>query len=362
MVIANGELARRRERVHLGRQKCVLARCLIHCGRQFRVRIVTNISQAIVASDYKYRKSSIPFHRSTRNDLGKREYLDSKTTLMIHVMHITRTESLTSPLSGRGSPEYKRPPLRVVRFTRWLTNTSRSARAIANDGRWYAVKRSHPETGSQRLINEWLGSRLLGLLEIRSASVEPIEIPRDVYSEFRLRDDRRPDPDTDDADVVGAAISYPVNPDQKAIYDFIPIQLAHRVSNLYELLGTLVFDAWAGQSVMRHAVFHREGGGWVATVIDHAGLFGGSRWEFPAGGLSLRPRNEWSMLGLNKGLSFGPRLRPWIRKLADLRPEEIRATFAEVPDCWVNTGQRPQLQLLAESLISRQGKLGQLVM
>jgi hypothetical protein len=276
---------------------------------------------------------------------------------MIRVPQVMTTDHSTSPDFVLSTPQRRRPCLRAAKFIRPLRGPSRSALGLANDGWHYAIKRPNPDTGSRTLINEWLGSRLLRLLGIRTAGVEPIEIPGNVYSEFRRRDDRNWNSEANGEDVIGAAIAYPASPERQAIYDFLPAPLAPRVPNLDQLVGTLVFDAWAGQTKKRQAVFHREGHGWVATVIDHAGLFGGSDWEIPAARVKLPSRDRLLLVGLCSEPSFDP----WIKKLAELESELIRAVFAEIPEYWLSVGQRTLLHRLAENLIQRRTELDRII-
>ncbi len=233
-----------------------------------------------------------------------------------------------------------------------MRGPSQAALVLANDGRHYVVKGPDPLSGTRPLVNEWLGSRLLQLLGIRVADVRPIRLDRRFQLQYS-RSCSGPAAAEAAAEYMAAAIAYPVDPQQGPVYDFLPGQLFHRLTNPGDLAGAIVVDRWAGQTKRRQAVFHRESSKWIATAINQSGLFGGSLWRIASDTHISGPARGWPLPEPEGAES----LRPWIMKIGELPDAAIRTTFGAVPECWLETADESRLAALAEELLSRKASI-----
>ena len=80
----------------------------------------------------------------------------------------------------------------------------------------------------------------------------------------------------------------PVDPEQTAIFDFLPDRVLPAVRNLAEFATMFVFDHWVGQTDKRQAVFVRDrkvsaGLAFRAYFIDHGMAFDGDQWDYAIG-------------------------------------------------------------------------------
>lgn len=245
--------------------------------------------------------------------------------------------------------------LSAKRFVRQLRGRSCAGLVVGTDDRHYAVKRPDQCVGSARLVTEWLGSRLLARLGINVAPVTPILLRLEFLQGCGGAWTGQVPP-VSHPEIIGAAVTYPANPEATAIYDFIPRQLEQKIINLDHFAGAYVVAAWTAQRGRRQAVFHRDGG-FRATMIDHREMFGGYSWtlgSYP----SLRGRLD--MHSLPSSLTQSA-LAPWIEKIRDLRAGDIHETFNEIPTCWLDPGFECRLAELAHTLVCRAAHISELV-
>lgn len=165
----------------------------------------------------------------------------------------------------------------AVKFVRKMRGGSQSSLVEAEDGNSYIVKFAENPQGSQILLNEALGSELMGHLGFPVPVWRPIKVTStfinrnpEVWFETNTPAHRRPP-----AGIHYGSRLVPTDADQ-SLYEFLPNSWYGRVSNRDNFLGLLLFDLWAKHRDNRQAVFlHREGSRTAQAVfIDHGHLFG----------------------------------------------------------------------------------------
>jgi hypothetical protein len=146
----------------------------------------------------------------------------------------------------------------------------------------------------------------------------------------------------------------PVDPDRKAIFDFLPSRLLHKVANLPDLLMAFVFDKWVNQVDTRQAVFIRErskspDAKFRAYLIDHGLSFGGSRWEICDGALNglYHDRSIYEHPGLEDVCQEA------IERIRRLPDEALFSIEKEIPPEWFEGEDREQFTRMLAILCDR---------
>jgi hypothetical protein len=150
----------------------------------------------------------------------------------------------------------------------------------------------------------------------------------------------------------------PVDPERKAILDFLPRRLMDKVGNLPDLLFAFVFDRWVNQVDARQAIYIRErsadaGGSFRVYLIDHGQSFGGTHWELRESALTALYRD--------RSIYDGPRAYSECHNAVD-RINELpeRSLFSiehEIPEEWFQPGDRAEMSRLLELLSGRRTRL-----
>jgi hypothetical protein len=153
---------------------------------------------------------------------------------------------------------------------------------VETSGGFYVVKWKQNPQHRRVIINEFVAARLLRRLGIASPEFALVRAERrflDDNPEVAISGRKGPVP-------VGVGLHFgsrvPVNPDKKAIFDFIPLALLSRVTNLADFLKVFVFDLWVDNNDGRQAIFFRAGSKDLsALMIDNGFAFGfdGTEWR-----------------------------------------------------------------------------------
>ncbi len=224
-------------------------------------------------------------------------------------------------------------------------------------GNAYIAKCVGNPQGTRTLINEWIVSRLLKYLRVSTPEVQALKIergiPGDDLLEFKMGNQKVPI-----APGVHFGSRCPVDPEQKAIFDFLPRRLLHKVVNLPDLLLAFAFDKWVNQTDSRQAIFIRERSSQSTAsfrtyLIDHGQSFGGSRWEFRAGALN----------GLyhDRAIYYSPEANEECHRAVDrineLPESSLFSIEREIPGDWLEGGDGEEMTRLLELLCGRRTKL-----
>ena len=260
-------------------------------------------------------------------------------------------------MRGQSTELNKDTVLQAAKHLRRLTGRSQAALAAADDGRYYAVKPPQRISACRELINEWIASRLLDRLGIRTAVVRPIVVGAEICRQCGWDADVL-DPARVNGGWLCAAAPYPCDPIRGVIYDFWPDSMAHLVVNADHIVGALVADVWTSQQEPRQAVFHRDSKrqAW-AMMIDHGGALGGPDWNGGASKTLLGVGVRWAYRNLTRMED----LDRWVESICRIEEDWIRQLFRDVPSPWVGEGEGSRLEERAEWLISRRIQLSALL-
>jgi HipA-like protein len=224
-------------------------------------------------------------------------------------------------------------------------------------GNPYIAKCVGNPQGTRTLINEWAIGRLLKHLRVSTPEVHALKIdrgiPGDELLEFDMGNRKVPI-----APGVHLGSRCPVDPEQKAILDFLPRRLMGKVGNLPDLLFAFVFDRWVNQVDARQAIYIRErsanaAGSFRVYLIDHGQSFGGTHWQLRESALTALYRD--------RSIYEGPRAYSECHNAVD-RINELpeRSLFSiehEIPEEWFQPGDRAEMSRLLELLSRRRTRL-----
>ena len=262
-------------------------------------------------------------------------------------------------------------PLTARRHIRKMRGGAQAHLLEASDGQFYIVKFQNNPQHRRILVNELVASVFLKYLQISSADAAVIEVSEEFLREnpgvtIELGAQRHP---------VAAGRQfgslYPGDPARIAVYDFVPDTLLHKVRNLSDFLGALVFDKWVSNADGRQAVFFRArvrewvpGAaeahpltmGFIALMIDQGFAFNGPEWKFadsPVQGLYSRK------LVYNGVESLG-QFEPWIERVLHFPEGVVDQAAKQVPPEWI-AGEDEEFERMLEQLMRRRKRVADLI-
>jgi hypothetical protein len=164
-----------------------------------------------------------------------------------------------------------------------MAGASQAHLVEAEDGCLFVAKFAGNPQGNRTLINEWITGRLMNQIGICTPAICILHLPERLYCGgglfFETGDKRMLV-----AETLHLGSQRPANPEQTAIFDFLPDKLLPQVVNLADFAKAFVLDRWLYQTDTRQAVFVRDQKtasvlGFRAYLIDHGMSFAGSQWE-----------------------------------------------------------------------------------
>lgn len=246
-------------------------------------------------------------------------------------------------------------PIRTIE--RRMRGGSQSLLVRDSAGNPYIAKCVGNPQGTRTLINEWVVSRLLKHLRVSTPEVHAIQIdqgiPGDELLEFEMGNRKVPIKPG-----VHLGSRCPVDPERKAVLDFLPRRLMNKVGNLPDLLLAFVFDRWVNQVDARQAIYIRErsattGGTFRVYVIDHGRSFGGTRWELRDGGLTGLYHDR----SIYEGPTAFSECHNAVDRINALSEGNLFSIEKDIPAEWLEPGDREEMTRLLELLCGRRTKL-----
>jgi hypothetical protein len=208
-----------------------------------------------------------------------------------------------------------------------------------SDGEDYVVKFQNNPQGSRILANEMLAGALatrLGLPAPEIAIVEVSNLLIEHTAELVIHLGRGRFP-CSPGSCFGSRYAWEPHPPGTrgvlAAYDFLPLDLMPRVTNLLDFAGMLVFDKWTCNTDGRQVVFVRGVAPRTYSVlmIDNGFCFNATEWNFPDAplrGLYSLPYAYEAVLGIET-------FAPWLQLLERKFDKQSLAQAAEeIPREW----------------------------
>jgi hypothetical protein len=258
------------------------------------------------------------------------------------------------------------PSLPSIEVEQWITSLrggSRASRIRASDGRHYILKLHSNPQGNTSLIAEYLATNLLAALQLPVPQLSWARISNPALH-AKINPHQAFNPDQ-----THLAISYPVNPEQQTIHDFLPDPSWLLLANRECFWGALVADKWLANLDCRQAVFVRrralqsnsvqnlpcsdQAPGLHAILIDQGLCFNGRSLDFkiaPTHGL-------YSSRIAYQGLSSVAQLQPWIKMAQSLSAACLEALIRTLPADWLEGYLASKALQLSEGLLLRAQQL-----
>jgi hypothetical protein len=272
------------------------------------------------------------------------------------------------------SPRARNVGVAVVHATGFLRKMRGGSQAHllqCDDGCSYIVKFRNNPQDRRVLVNEWIASFCLRYLRITGPAVAPVSLS-DAFLESNPEihiqfGGRRLAVESG----IHFGSQYVGEGRGARVYDFLPDALLERTANLEEFAGVMAFDKWMGNADTRQAVFSRSGGlserpasilqlrrqrGYLAYMIDHGHVFGGSFWKFadyPLQGLYFRP-------GVYRNVRSLDDFQPWLDRILHFPEEVAQMALKTLPQTWLADDAKAADILLAK-LMSRRKRVPDLI-
>jgi hypothetical protein len=246
----------------------------------------------------------------------------------------------------------------IRRVIRPMRGGSQARLVQCDDDQFYIAKFAGNPQGNRTLINELVSHRIMKHLGISTPNIQLLDLPpspEQTESVFFHVGNRRvlPQPGPH----LGSHC--PANPEETAIFDFLPAKLLSRITNLDEFAMMFVLDKWLYNTDGRQAVYVRDRSvkgkvGYRAFFIDHGLTFSGQEWRFgdtPLRGVAF-PRSVYSLLDMRALITAA------VERIEAIPSEILQSAADGIPGTWLAPVDHGCLTQLLIALGTRRQGLG----
>jgi hypothetical protein len=241
---------------------------------------------------------------------------------------------------------------------RRMRGGSQSYMVTASDGHIYVAKFAGNPQGTRTLINECIGHWFFQRLGIATPEIRVLRLSQKMIKESDLHfqmGSRKLH--------VQPGLHFgsrcPVDPEKKAMFDFLPSRCLQRVANLDDFAKALVLDRVLAHTDCRQCIFFRQPSRGKATVtfaafmIDHGWIFGGNQWVFND---SPQPRRSLHS-GAYAFIDMVSVCRQTIKLTQEMSEPELHGVIDEIPPEWFTRNDHEALTKLLGEVMKRITKL-----
>jgi len=235
-----------------------------------------------------------------------------------------------------------------------------------DDDRHYVAKFLGNPQGGRTLVNELVAHPLVKGLNVLTPPLSLLYLPEDLAQHnelYFLVSNKRIRP----KGLLHLGSQVPVNPDETAIFDFLPATLLSKISNLADFATMFVFGIWVYQTDPRQTIFIREHGGngdssvcdrlFDGYFIDFGMCFDGMHWDLrdaPLQGLGLHQK-IYSLINMRRLTEEA------VSKVQSISEEALLAAARTIPPSWLAADDSNLLRALIDRLRQRQVNLPLLI-
>ncbi len=239
------------------------------------------------------------------------------------------------------------PEVNARRLIRKMNGGSQ-AHMVMTDAGPYVVKWRQNAQHRRILINEFMASILLGRLGIASPDFAIVHADRSFLDDnleigiSRAKGTERVEPGSH----FGSRV--PVNPDKKAIFDFIPAALLFRVENLNDFVKAYLFDLWTDNRDGRQAIFFRGSGTkFFAQMIDNGHAFGfdGAEWRLQD---VTACKDRYSLTDLYLAAQSREAYASTLSMIQGITAVHLESVWRTVPLEWIEGDDHKMVRVFAE--------------
>src|SRR5579863_7151446 len=151
---------------------------------------------------------------------------------------------------------------------------------------------------------------------------------------------------------------YVVDPLEGQVFDYLPMEMLHRVRNVETFAGMLVLDKWTGNANGRQAAFWRKSREklYTAAFIDQGYCFNAGEWTFPDYPLrGVYARNE-----VYEDVRGWESFEPWLSRIEKMEAGSLWDIVNVIPPEWYESDS-DELEKLVRTLIERRVLVRELI-
>jgi hypothetical protein len=249
-------------------------------------------------------------------------------------------------------------PIYAVQHIRRMRGGSQAHLLRASDGCFYVTKFKNNPQHVRVLANEFFGSRLGVHLGLPTPQAEMIEVSEWLIENtpdlcLELADNRIPC-----SPGLNLGCRYCCDPQEGAVFDYLPESLLSKVQNRSDLVRILVLDKWLGNCDGRQVVFSAKSraGSYVATFIDQGYCCNAGEWNFPDSPL----RGVYSRNDVYSGVTGWDDFEPTLSRVETIDATDLWRIAEQIPREWCG-GSYSDLEKLVEEVYRRRTKVRELI-
>jgi hypothetical protein len=249
-------------------------------------------------------------------------------------------------------------PLAAVQHVRRMRGGAQSHLMRCSDQKYYVVKFKNNPQHLRVLANEMFATRLAESIGLPVPATEVVQVHPWLVEHTPELNIQLQHSITPCVPGLQFGSRYVVDPMIGQVWDYMPMEMLHRVRNPEAFVGILAFDKWTGNADGRQAAFWKTSHEkkYTVTFIDHGYCFNAGSWTFPDFPLrGVYPRNE-----VYETVHGWDSFEPWLSRIEALSPMTIWDLAMGIPAEWYDE-RRDELERLVSSLISRQRRVRQLI-
>ena len=248
----------------------------------------------------------------------------------------------------------------AVQAIRRMRGGAQSQLMLGADGKLWVVKFQNNPQHLRVLANELMATRIAEAMGLTVPATDVVEVTEWLIantSEMYVEVGRgRREPCAAGLQ-FGSQFAGGLMPGQ--VMDYLPETMLATVRNLHEFAGMLVADKWAGNCNGRQAVFERRPRErkYRAVFIDQGFCFNAGAWSFPDSPLrGVYPRNL-----VYEGVTGWESFEPWLSRAESMDQHVLWSVAEAVPPEWYGEGGMTLLEQLIETMLTRRGRLRELI-
>jgi hypothetical protein len=272
-----------------------------------------------------------------------RTILERRSECSILVQRFDGIGVESGPLPDHLSFVNQRKAVGVIRAMR---GGAQAKLILADDGHRYVVKFTNNPQHRRTLINEAIGTALLGAMGLPAPVFAPIEFDaaflRQERVEIMCRSSRLPVP----AGLhFGSRFPSFGSSRSPVVYDHLPSTVLRAIDKTAVFVGAYVADQWMSNTDRRQAIFYRDAvKNWRVELIDHGQAFGGKDWRFA----NSFGWGTFTDPVVYEGVKSFEELEVWADRIRSIPEKTIENWYHQVPEEWIQEDEAALRQLLSQ--------------
>jgi HipA-like protein len=231
--------------------------------------------------------------------------------------------------SYMGEPKH----IYAVQHVRRMRGGSQAHLLRVSDHHFYICKFQNNPQDIRILVNEYLATRLAALLGLPVPEVAIIDVPEWlIQSSPELKIDLGGGLLRPCASGPQFGSRYVVDPQTKAVFDYLPESMLKRIANIHDFLRVLAFDKWTGNADGRQAVFTKEPNqrDYKVWFIDQGYCFNAGEWNFPDSPL----RGVFARNAVYEHVTSWDAFEPTLSRIEAITEDIISGIASKIPSDW----------------------------